>query len=75
MLTATAFNRLRFLDIKFTDDYVEIFISNPFDEEFGLPFTRGYIHGVVNAALNSLHSIEYRRVNGSTYRFILSKIR
>ena len=74
MLTATAFNRLRFLDVKFAGDYVEILISSPFDEEFGLPFTRGYIHGVVNTALDGLHSMEYRKVSGDTYRFAFKRV-
>jgi hypothetical protein len=73
LLTATAFNRLRLVGLERLSDGVQITIAEAFDENFGLQFTLGYIHGLVNESFKGLYSVTYRR-DGDVYRVVLSRV-
>jgi hypothetical protein len=73
LLTATAFNRLRLVGLERLSDGIQITIAEAFDENFGLQFTLGYIHGLVNESFKGLYSITYRR-DGDVYRVVLSRV-
>ena len=74
LMTATAFNRLRFVNIeRLSDRTVEVVIAEPFDKDFNLQFTLGYIHGLVNESFKGLYSVTYRR-DGDAYRVVLSRV-
>jgi hypothetical protein len=73
LLTATAFNRLRFVNIERLSDRIEVVIAEPFDNDFNIQFTLGYIHGLVNRSFGGLYSITYRK-DGDAYRIVLSRV-
>jgi hypothetical protein len=73
LMTATAFNRLRLVDLELPGNEIQVIITEPFDADFNLQFTMGYIHGLVNESFKGLYSITYRR-NGDTYRIVLSRV-
>jgi len=64
LMTATAFNRLRLVDLELSGNEIQVVITEPFDSGFNLQFAMGYIHGLVNEAFKALHSITYRRERG-----------
>jgi hypothetical protein len=73
LMTATAFNRLRLVDLVLSGNEIQAVITEPFDADFNLQFTMGYIHGLVNESFKGLYSITYRR-NGNAYRIMLSRV-
>lgn len=66
LYTATAYNRLVLRGVEALGDGVRVEFASPFDEELGLAFTEGYIHGLVNTAYSRLHTITVGR-RGDTY--------
>ncbi|PLC67627.1 hypothetical protein B7L70_07735 [Vulcanisaeta sp. EB80] len=73
LMTATAFNRLRLVDLVLSGNEIQVVITEPFDADFNLQFTMGFIHGLVNESFKGLYSITYRR-DGDTYRIVLSRV-
>jgi len=73
LMTATAFNRLRLVDLELSGNEIQVVITEPFDADFNLQFTMGYIHGLVNESFKGLYSITYRRV-GVGYVITLRRI-
>ena len=73
LMTATAFNRLRLVDLELSGNEIQVIITEPFDADFNLQFTMGYIHGLVNESFKGLYSITYRR-DGNAYRIVLSRV-
>ena len=73
LMTATAFNRLRLVDLVLSGNEIQVIITEPFDADFNLQFTMGYIHGLVNETFKGLYSITYRRV-GVGYVITLRRI-
>jgi len=73
LMTATAFNRLRLVDLELSGNEIQAVITEPFDADFNLQFTMGYIHGLVNESFKDLYSITYRRV-GVGYLITLRRV-
>jgi len=73
LMTATAFNRLRLVDLELSGNEIQVVITEPFDADFNLQFTMGYIHGLVNESFKGLYSITYRRV-GVGYVITLRRV-
>lgn len=58
LTAAMSRGRIVIRNVSISNGEVRVEVADAFDREFGLPFTRGYIHGLVNAATGKLHTVE-----------------
>ena len=67
LYTAMAYNRLIFKNLEIKNNEVKIEFASPFDEELGLAFTEGYIHGLINTAYSRLYTMT---INGQNNAYV-----